>query len=218
MLRAWGSLPGGLHPTVPLAISPSAGPTPHLDTSLSPQPTYQKTRPLAPYTDGLWHRSPIRRDPPQELVYSLGAALSLPLGHCPFLAGFLGAPIRDDHSSYFMHATRDRATRVSLSPSPSPDCLGSANAFHTRLITLARHSITHIVHLVTGTEIGCLLRLRTVAELSSPLSSSRNDHLPRWLCEELIAAIPSSVLQVITESAAIRAADPSLSLRDLCSL
>ena len=88
-------MPGGLHPSVPLSPSLRLGPPLPVARSTDvclPQPTYQATRPLPPYGDGLWHRSTTRRDPPPEISYSLGAALSLPIGHCPFLAGFLGAP------------------------------------------------------------------------------------------------------------------------------
>ena len=102
------------------------------------------------------------------------------------------------------------ATRVSPSPSLSPDCYASATAFHTRLQALARRSVTHVVHLLIGTEAGGPFRLMTVPELSSPPSSNRRDRLPRWLCEELLAAVPPSILQLISDAAALRAADPSL--------
>ena len=103
------------------------------------------------------------------MTYSLGAALSPPIGHCPFLAGFLGAPIRDSPAMSATVAARGMATRVSLSPLISPDCDGSASAFHSRLQALARHSITHVVHLLTGTAAGGPFRLKTVLELSSPI-------------------------------------------------
>ena len=184
VLQAWGSLPGGVHPHVPLSPSLRSGPPTSLTHSADaclPQPTYQATRHTPPYSDGLWHRSPTRRDPPPEITYSLGAALSLPIGFCPFLAGFLGAPIRDHPHVFLSAASHGLATRVSLSPPVSSECEGAATAFHPRLQALARHSITHVVHLLTGTEAGGPVRLLTVLGLSSPKSSNRHDRLPRWL-------------------------------------
>ena len=221
VLQAWGSLPGGLHPTVPsptFATPDPRRPPPPSSAPLFPQPTYQLTRPLPPYSDGLWHRSPTRRDPPPDLSYSLGGALSLPLGHCPFLAGFLGAPLRDSHPTFLSSATRGRATRVTISPPLSSASRSSAYALHTWLETLARHDITHVIHLLTGLLPGEQLRLRTVAELSTPHPHSRRDRLPRWLCEELLAAIPPPIQQVIDAAASRRLHDPSLTLRDLCHL
>ena len=72
VLQSWGSLGGGLRAAgVRVALSPD---------DYSPPLTYQASRPLPPFDDGIFHPSPTPRIASLLQHFSLGAGLSLPIG------------------------------------------------------------------------------------------------------------------------------------------
>ena len=60
VLRAWGCEGDGLHP--------ATAPDKSTEHAYCPQVTYQEARPLPPFDDGLWHRSPSLAFPPAASI------------------------------------------------------------------------------------------------------------------------------------------------------
>ena len=222
VLRSWGNLPHGLHPFSPLPklSAPLPDPNANLQPAAKqrpppPQPTYQMTRPLPPFDDGLWHRGPTRRDGYSQPIH-LSVLLSLPLAHNPRLAGCLGAPVRDPASVSLPPILRDRATVCRLLRPRSAHCETASNELHHRLSRLAERGLTHILHLVSPPTASHPLRLRSAAELSQVGSVGRADTIPRWMCDELHASLPVAAQNTIAEAACLSLAFPDLTLLDLC--
>ena len=210
VLRAWGCEGDGLHP--------ATAPDKSTEHAYCPQVTYQEARPLPPFDDGLWHRSPSPRVPKcPNIKLTLGACLSLPLGYSPILPGCLNGPVRDAHTDHYAQHTRDRATRVHLTRPMTTSSVDAAYDLRVRLERLAQRGITHIFHLCTGWAPGEIPRLRTVSELSS-LHTAHRDRLPRWICEEALLCVPPFALPLIQQAAALRHTRPNLSLAQLCQL
>ena len=207
-LQAWGCEGDGIRLALPTAA---------LTPPFLPQPTYQNTRPLPPFDDGVWHRPPTRRAvDTSHLCLSLGACLSLPIAYSPFTSSCLGAPVRGSFSERASSVARDRATQVCLLRGLGPDCTGAAYDLRVRLERAASRGITHLFHLFTGFEVGAVPRRLTVAEISSR-GAMRREVLPRWLCEELLASIPPIALQLVDAAASLRSSHPHLTFEQLCA-
>ena len=203
VLESWGCCGDGLRP-LPSPLTGSQSDDPPLGAQ---QPTFQQTRPAPPFDDGLWHRSPTRRDPQSPLTsFTLGAALSLPIGYSPFTSCPFGAPVRSSVASP-RASNSSGATHVVLNRPSDADCMDAAAHLLQVLNKLAARGITHIYHLFTGFELGGEPRPKSVDELATT-GMARRDRLPRWLCEELIACIPAFALTRVASARALRAASP----------
>ena len=210
VLTTWGNHGDGLRPSFLDTTETNAA------VQHCPQQTYQQTRPLPPFDDELWHRSPHRRTVScTQVDYTLGAYLSLPLGYLPLLHGCFGAPVRDTNATHVSHHTRDRATSVRLARPMSSDSMDAAHDLRVRIERAAHRGLRHVYDLFTGWSPGQTPRLKTIYEIATTGTRNR-ERLPRWHCEELAASVPSFILEAVDTAAAARRDNPHLTLRQLC--
>ena len=207
VFSAWGTLGNGLSPS-----------TPPFPSTVPLQPTYQLCRPLPPFDDSVWHRPAPRRVGTSAELH-LSVLLSLPIAHNPLLSGCFGAPVRDPPDLTRSAAAHDRASHVRLIRTRSADCIAASNELHHRLSRLAQRGITHLFHLISPPSPGQPMRYLTPADLSRAGldPASRNGSLPHWVCSELIAALPPTLIAAFDAAISLSAAHRCLTLRALCN-